>query len=281
MNPIPGIQRQYALDEIEGLGYFKSIKWIESIDSTNKQLVLSVRQQSIVLPALFVADRQSSGVGRGSHQWWSPSGCLMFSMAIPIGQSLITDDTGCSFVDSALLPLRVGCAVAECLEPFSSSKPMVKWPNDVYISGRKVCGILIEVIPQQQTLPAIAVIGIGINCQVDLQEAPAELRASATSLHEWVKKKTTAHASTENVLVQFIHQWLTMEQRQKENPGWLLNHWPERSLLDGQWVEVKHSAGLAQGRCLGISETGALRIQNERLEVIEVLAGTIQSFRPL
>ena len=281
MNPIHGIQRQYALDEIEGLDYFKSTEWVDSIDSTNKQLVQSVRQQSIMLPALLVADRQSSGVGRGNNEWWSPNGCLMFSMAIPIGVwELAGGGTG-SFVSSALLPLRVGCAVAECLEPFSSAKPMVKWPNDVYISGRKVCGVLIEVIPQQQSLPPIAVIGIGINCQVDFQGAPADVRASATSLHEWSKKKMTTYASTENVLVQFIHQWLAMELRQNEDPSWLLDHWPELSLLDEQWVEVKHPAGVAQGRCLGISETGALRIQNERLEVIEVLAGTIQAFRPL
>lgn len=283
MNPIPDIKRQYALDEIAGLGYFKSMEWVESIDSTNKQLVQSVRQQSIPLPALVVADRQSSGVGRGSHQWWSPTGCLMFSMAIPIGESELSDaeslDGSC--VSSALLPLRVGYAVAECLEPFSSAKPLVKWPNDVYISGRKVCGVLIEVIPKSLPLSSIAVIGIGINCQVDFQGAPAEIRANATSLHEWSRSKSTELASTENVLVQFIHQWLSLEQQQNVNPRWLLDHWGERSLLDGQWVTVKHSAGLAQGRCLGIGDSGALRVQNERLEVIEILAGTIQSFRPL
>ena len=207
----------------------------------------------------------------------------MFSMAIPIGESELSDTEtyGGSFVSSALLPLRVGCAIAECLEPFSSAKPMVKWPNDVYIAGRKVCGVLIEVIPGPSRLPAIAVIGIGINCQVDFQSAPVDVRASATSLHEWSSTRMTAYASTENVLVQFIHQWLALAERQQENPRWLLEHWPERSLLDGQWVEVKHPSGVAQGRCLGISDSGALRIQNEQLEVIEVLAGTIQSFRPL
>jgi len=283
MNPIPDIKRQYALDEIAGLGYFKSIDWVESIDSTNKQLVQSVRQQSTSLPALVVADRQSSGVGRGSHQWWSPTGCLMFSMAIPIGESELsgTDTSDSSCVSSALLPLRVGVAVAECLGPFSSVKPLVKWPNDVYISGRKVCGVLIEVIPKPSPAPSIAVIGIGINCQVDFQDAPDDIRANATSLHEWARSHSTELASTENVLVQFIHQWLALEQRQFVNPSWLLDHWGERSLLNGQWVTVKHSAGVAQGRCLGISDSGALRIQNERLEVIEILAGTIQSFRPL
>ena len=274
MNSLSRLYRRYALDEIEGLGYFKSVDWIESIDSTNKQLVQMVRQQSVELPALLVTDRQIAGVGRGSNQWWSPAGCLMFSMAIPIGHCD-------SSVSPALLPLRVGFAVAECLELFSSSKPMVKWPNDVYIDGRKIAGVLIEVIPKPSPAASVAVIGIGINCRVDFREAPADVQARATSLHEWANKGMSESASTENVLVQFLHQWLAFDQRQHENPQWILDHWAERSLLDGQWVVVNHPAGVAQGRCLGINKSGAMLIQNERLEVIEVLAGTVQSFRQM
>jgi BirA family transcriptional regulator, biotin operon repressor / biotin---[acetyl-CoA-carboxylase] ligase len=283
MNPIFTIKRRYALDEIEGLGFFKSIEWVESIDSTNKQLAQSVRERSKALPALLVADRQSSGVGRGTHQWWSPDGCLMFSMAIPIETLELATSNASSepFVTSALLPLRVGFTVAECLEHFSSSKPMVKWPNDVYLSGRKVCGVLIEVIPKQAPPLSVAIIGIGINCAVDFKAAPVVVQTNATSLHEWPRPGAVASASTEDVLVQFVHHWIAFDQRQEENPRWLLEHWPERSLLDGLWVEVKHPAGIAKGRCMGINETGAILIQNEQLEVVAVLAGTIQSYRSL
>ncbi len=280
LHSISDLKRRFAIEEIERLGYFQSIQWVDSVDSTNKQLVQMVRQQFIALPALLVADRQSFGIGRGNNQWWSPVGCLMFSMAIPIdqsGPSSLKD----RFVSSALLPLRVGCVVAECLEQFSSVKPLVKWPNDVYLAGRKVCGVLIEVIPKPLLANSVAVIGIGINCRVDFREAPGDVRASATSLSEWAKKGFFESTSTENILVQFVHQWLTIDQRQHDNPRWLLEHWPERSLLDGQWVEIKHPAGLAQGLCLGINQSGAILVRNEQLEVIEVLAGTVQAFRPL
>lgn len=194
-------------------------------------------------------------------------------MALPIGT---TEQADC--VSSELLPLRTGCAVAECLESFSDSKPLVKWPNDVYLAGKKVCGILIEVIPRSTDRGAVAIVGIGINCQVDFRDAPAELRANATSLHVNTKKELVSRVSTESVLVAFIHRWMEIQQRQLEDPKWLLKSWPKRSLLDGQWVEVKHSNGTARGRCLGINESGAILIQNEQLEVVEVLAGTIQSF---
>lgn len=276
MSDIRQRQRKFALDEIEGFDYFKSIEWANSLDSTNKRLILAVREDSIALPALLVADEQTSGVGRGSNQWWSPAGCLMFSMALPIGSS-----NSLASISSELLPLRVGCAVAECLEDFTSVKPLVKWPNDVYIAGRKVCGVLIEVIPRPVERTAVAIIGIGINCHVDFRDAPENIRTNATSLHAWAKREVIASINTESVLVSFVHRWLEIQQRQSTDPNWLLECWPDRSLLDGQWIEVKHSHGLAQGLCLGINEAGAMLIQNEQLEVIQVLAGTVQSYRPL
>ncbi len=277
-------KRQMALEELSGLGYFGSVRWVDSIDSTNKSLVHSIRQQSIPLPALLVSDLQSAGVGRGSNRWWSPSGCLMFSMAIVLSSEAESFDPNASALtrtQSTLLPLRVGCAIAECMEPHVSRKPMVKWPNDVYLAGRKVCGVLIEVVPDPTTSSTIAVIGVGINCQVDFSHASADLQANATSLHEWLRQGKSELSSPENVLVQFVHHWLTIEKRQMEDPTWLVDGWAERSLLDGHWVEVKHSGGVVQGLCVGISPSGALRIQNEQLAVTEVLAGTVLSFRPL
>lgn len=208
----------------------------------------------------------------------------MFSMAIVLSNEAEPFDPNAFAqirTQSALLPLRVGCAIAECMEPNVSRKPMVKWPNDVYLAGRKVCGVLIEVVPDPTTSSTIAVIGVGINCQVDFSQASLDLQSNATSHHEWSRQGKSELSSPENVLVQFVHHWLTIEKRQREDPTWLLDGWAERSLLDGQWVEVKHSGGVAQGLCVGISPSGALQIQNEQLTVTEVLAGTVLSFRPM
>lgn len=180
---------------------------------------------------------------------------------------------------SAMLPLRVGYVVAECLDAISGESPLVKWPNDVYIASKKTCGILIEVVTG--AVNPVAIIGVGINCHVDFVDCPPELKANATSLHEWVSADELERASPENVMVQFAHHWIEAERRQSSDPDWLHRNWTKRSMLDRMWVEVKHAAGIAQGLCLGIQSNGALRIQNERLEVIEVLAGTVQAFRPL
>ncbi len=284
-SPLSNIKRSFALDEIRGLEYFRSVKWVETIDSTNRELAKQVREQAIELPALLVSDSQSAGVGRGANQWWSPSGCLMFSMAVPISSPSQDGDADASQTrsgtPSALLPLRVGFAIAECAESLCAAKPLVKWPNDVYIAGKKVCGILIETIPQYSAGQSVAIIGIGLNCSVDFADAPLSLQQNATSLHRWSKSANAESTSVESVLVHFLHRWIANEQRQLESPDWLVSEWPNRSLLDNQWVEIKHASGVTRGRCLGIDKSGALLIQNEQLEQTAVLAGTVEAFRPL
>lgn len=282
-SPLANLKRQFAFDEIRGLEYFQSISWVDEIDSTNKALIQAVREQTLQFPALLIADRQSSGVGRSNRQWWSPTGCLMFSMAIPIESNhrQRTSSAPCIATQSPLLPLRVGSTIASSIESLVSPKPYVKWPNDVYLADRKVSGVLIDTIPQSDGGQPIAVIGVGINCQVDFSQASQELQASATSMHTWATKSPSESTSTESVLVHFLHQWIASEAKQGDSPNWLHEQWPSQSLLDGQWVEVKHASGTARGVCLGISPAGALRIQNEQLEVVEVLAGTVESFRPL
>jgi BirA family biotin operon repressor/biotin-[acetyl-CoA-carboxylase] ligase len=282
-SPLDSFKRRLALDEIHGLGYFQSVQWVPTVGSTNRSLVQSIRLQELQLPSLLVTDVQTAGMGRGSNAWWSPSGCLMFSMAVPVSHCSPSLDPNqeAGTTLSALLPLRVGFTIAECLGSLASKKPLIKWPNDVYIASKKVCGVLIEVVPGCASSNSVAVIGVGINCQVDVSSGPDDVQMNATSLHEWALPGRLESTSRENVLVQFVHQWLFDEKRQQQDPNWLVSCWPDRSMLDGQWVEVKHASGICRGRCLGILPTGALRIQNEKLEIIEVLAGTVQSYRPL
>ncbi len=84
MDSISSVRRASALAEIEAMDWFQSIRWQRESESTNKQLAQEVRAGLIALPALLVADQQSGGMGRGGNRWFSPAGCLMFSMALPL-----------------------------------------------------------------------------------------------------------------------------------------------------------------------------------------------------
>jgi BirA family biotin operon repressor/biotin-[acetyl-CoA-carboxylase] ligase len=272
LNGLPDQQRRSALDEIESWGYFRSVRWVDTIDSTNRYLSEQVRAGSIELPALLVATAQTSGVGRGSNKWYSPSGCLMFSLAIPLDDS-----------DSTLLPLQFGYAVANAIEPISQAKPLIKWPNDVFIGGKKVCGILIEAIPKNDASPyntrSVAVVGVGLNCQIDLSTAPEELQRSATSLHVEAKKSMVTQVTPEFVLIQVLQSWIDASSRSSSEPNWLMPVWQNVSLLNHKWVAVRTAGGLVEGYCLGISSRGALMVVTSNHQTVEVISGSIESYR--
>jgi BirA family biotin operon repressor/biotin-[acetyl-CoA-carboxylase] ligase len=110
---------------------------------------------------LVTAGIQTAGRGRLGRTWSAPAGSSLLL-------SLVTRDF------DALLPLRAGLAVADIAGPDAR----VKWPNDVWIEGRKVAGILVEARPAERW----AVLGIGVNVALDVIALPPELHASAGTL---------------------------------------------------------------------------------------------------
>src|SRR3954453_76983 len=118
---------------------------------------------------VVTAREQTAGRGRGGRVWRAPEGKALLYSAIlrPLDERHL------------LLPLSVPlavCAAAEALRP--ESECQVKWPNDVWLEGRKLSGILIEAKPQD----GWAVIGIGLNLTIAPEEFPADLRQPAVSL---------------------------------------------------------------------------------------------------
>src|SRR3954447_12579688 len=118
---------------------------------------------------VVTAREQTAGRGRVGRVWTAPEGKALLYSAIlrPLDQRHL------------LLPLSVPlavCAASEALRPGSECK--VKWPNDIWLEGRKLSGILIEARPQD----GWAVIGVGLNVSIAPDEFPADLRQPAVSL---------------------------------------------------------------------------------------------------
>ncbi len=116
---------------------------------------------------LVTSDGQTGGRGRQGRAWSSPAGALAYSVVLrkPAGVP-------------STLPLQAGVAVCEAVESLGVERAEVKWPNDVWVEGRKVAGILVEARPQD----GWAVIGIGLNVAVPPEGFPHELRETATSV---------------------------------------------------------------------------------------------------
>ncbi|RMF42830.1 MAG: biotin--[acetyl-CoA-carboxylase] ligase, partial [Planctomycetota bacterium] len=271
--------RQAAVSEILNGGWIQTCRWVEEIDSTNAAMGRAVQSPNPPsLPALLVADRQTSGRGRGDHRWYSPSGCLMCTLAVD-GDMLPGDPR-----QLTQMALVVGVAVAETAERFvPPSIVSLKWPNDLYVKDRKCGGILIESVSgTRQRLqhfnlvgnasrpPASStgarsnttwMIGIGINASVDWENAPRGLEDTATSL----SAHTPRPVEVADVLIELTARLARrLDAWSKSDSDWL-PQWQQRCLLSGRTITARSFAGESiSGKCEGIDNMGRLLIRTVR-----------------
>lgn len=255
------LQKLYATGLLAG-----EIDYHPSIGSTNTRALEIGQQGELALPLLVLAEEQTAGRGRGSNRWWMGEGGLAFSLMI---------DAHAMRIPTSLWPqlsLVSGLAVCEALERIASSGDFsLKWPNDVYASEKKVCGLLIEAVPGKlQRL----VIGIGINVNTDMSDAPEEVKQRATALRyeagAIVDKTETLVAVMESLVGR-------LEDLAREGFDELRKHWERRSLLTGRDIVVQVGESRVQGHCLGLAENGSLRVLTGNGPV-ELVAGSILEF---
>jgi BirA family biotin operon repressor/biotin-[acetyl-CoA-carboxylase] ligase len=206
------------------------------VDSTNdeiKRLGLHGSPDGTVL----IADRQTSGRGRRGAKWVCPPGeALAFSVLVRTPEP------------KALWPrlaLAAGLAVAEALESYGIEAG-IKWPNDVWVNGRKICGVLVEA--EQD----FAIIGIGLN--VNPLAFPEELATTATSL-----AIETGHVVDRAEVLAAVLQRL---ERSRHMIGadfsHLLQAIRERCVLTGKRIRLQAADGQREGFCEGIGDAGEL-----------------------
>jgi BirA family biotin operon repressor/biotin-[acetyl-CoA-carboxylase] ligase len=267
---IPELRRRLALECLGQLGFFRSIQWFDQVDSTNRHLDRQIQAAQVPLPSIAVADEQSAGVGRGANRWFSSQGCLMFSMAIE--HTML--DPAKNTQRFAMLPLQVGLAVAQSLEPLVRTQPKVKWPNDVFVEDRKISGILIE--SHRVGSMGYAIIGIGINCKVDFDQAPEEVRRHAVSLHQVLANRSQEAASCESVLLGFLKSWLELQEVCASQPDWIERNWPAWDWLADREIQVQQPTRTWHGRADGIGSDGSLRLIDSQAIRHTILSGTVR-----
>jgi BirA family biotin operon repressor/biotin-[acetyl-CoA-carboxylase] ligase len=194
-------------------------------DSTNaraRELALAGAPDGTIVTAA----EQTAGRGRQGRKWSAPPAKALLMSAIV--RDLTRRD--------ALLPLAVPVAVAEACERFAGTDCGIKWPNDIWIDGRKLSGILLEGRPQE----GWAVIGVGLNVGTLRDEFPEELRETATS----VAIESGADPGVEAVLDAVL---ASLELRLADPAEAILEAWRERDVLLGSRIQWKGGEGTANG----------------------------------
>ncbi|MBB3205217.1 BirA family biotin operon repressor/biotin-[acetyl-CoA-carboxylase] ligase [Rhodopirellula rubra] len=198
----------------------------------------------IGLPRLVIADVQTQGRGRLGRTWDAQSDGLAFSIVMK----------GCH----ELLSIAVGVAIAEAIEHVAAPvRCGLKWPNDVWMSGVKVAGTLIErfdssVADRDHSTP-VAVIGIGIN----VGSSPTLEDAEATSVQEATGKWVTRAALLEELVPALIEQVTRCES---DSSG-VLDAFRRRCVLTGEMIRCSIDGQSVEGRCEGINEHGEMRVR--------------------
>jgi BirA family biotin operon repressor/biotin-[acetyl-CoA-carboxylase] ligase len=196
---------------------------------------------------VVTAAEQTAGRGRQGRSWTAPAGkALLYSALVrPLGPS------------HALLPLAAAIAVCETAEALEDGiECAIKWPNDVWVDGRKLAGILIEARPQD----GWAVIGVGLNLAIGREEFPPELRETATSLGGGA-----GAAEARRALDDRLGAWIDAED------DTVLEQWAERDALRGREVSWKGGSGVAEG----VAETGDLLVLTAGGDRVALGAGEV------
>jgi BirA family biotin operon repressor/biotin-[acetyl-CoA-carboxylase] ligase len=231
------------------------------IGSTNDRGMELARDIGVELPALVVAEKQTAGRGRGANRWWSADGALTFSLVVDLADAVPRERW-------PLAALTAGLAVCDALAPLAGNeKVAVKWPNDVYAAGRKLCGILVET---PATPAGRLVIGIGVNVNNSFAAAPPDVRARGIALVDLANRPTDVDAVLAAVVGELIELLPTLAVA----PPPVVARWPAHCLLTGRIVEVETPAGPMIGLCEGIDESGALLLCDE-LGQRRCVAGTV------
>lgn len=219
----------------------KRVIFLEECGSTNdeaRQLALG----GLAHESLVLTERQTRGRGRRGQAWTCPPGeSIAASFVVRPPEVLAL---------WGRLSLAAGLAVAEALDQFGLSAE-VKWPNDVWVKERKICGILLE------SDPKFAIIGIGLN--VNTKDFPKGLAHPATS----IALEKGAPVSREHVLIALLER-LSFRTRQIGAPfPELLKAWNTRCVLRGRAVSLETNGETRTGMMRGVAPGGELLLETK------------------
>ena len=206
--------------------------------------------------AVVISEKQTKARGRSGKNWDSPLGGVWLSIIL---------NPNVNHSKIPLITLATGVAVENTLKRIGVKNAEIKWPNDILIHGKKVCGILTEAITSFNTIESV-IIGVGIDANISIENFPEELQENMTTLNDEIGEKVD-----ENLLIKlFLEEFEKIsEQFINEEYETILKEWRKNSYTIGKIVEVHEPFSKPyDGYVLGISRDGSL--------VVEKIDGTLE-----
>ncbi|MFC1860156.1 biotin--[acetyl-CoA-carboxylase] ligase [Chloroflexota bacterium] len=204
---------------------------------------------------VVVADEQTAGRGRIKRVWLSPKGSIALSIILHP-----------SVVSLPSLIMLASLAVVHSIEAITGLKPQVKWPNDILINNKKVCGILIESSVRGKAVD-YAVIGIGLNVNLKLTDFP-DIPSTATSLSNDMGSDVSRLRVIRQLLVEVERLYLALK-----DGGAIYEEWRDSLVTLGRGVRVKSGKTAYEGVAESVARDGSLLLRRSDGNLSKIVSG--------
>ena len=195
---------------------------------------------------VFITDFQSGGKGRLGRQWVSPPGS-----GIAMSVLLKPDD---NFTHIQCVTLCAGLAVCKAINSLCTLNSLIKWPNDIVIGNKKVCGILTEAVTDNGKIKSI-IVGIGINVTND--SFPDDISYKATSLLSETSVRYSRSELAKEIFIEFEKQYVNLLKGKLDE---IIKEYENLCVNIGREACIVSKDSEIKGKAVGISENGELLI---------------------
>lgn len=237
------------------------VTFLEETDSTNN-VVRRMAEQGAPEGTLAVAEIQTAGKGRRGRSWSSPKGSGIWH------SFLLRPEFAPEH--ASMLTLLAAMAVQKSVKDVTGLDCKIKWPNDIVVNGKKICGILTEMSTEEDSIRYV-VVGIGIN--VNTESFPPEISDTATSL-----KLSLGHelkrAPLIGAVLKSFEQYYSRFMEYGDMTG-LMDEYNEMLANRKRQVRVLDPHGSYEGMALGIDKEGCLLVKREDDSVSAVISGEV------
>jgi len=255
------LDKELILEGLQDTIFSRNFLLYKSIGSTNtaaKELAITGAPEGI----LVLAEEQTSGKGRMDRRWLSRGGeNLIFT--ILLRPTLKADNI-------FLLTMILAISTIDAVKEMAGLDILIKWPNDLYVDGKKLAGILTEFSIKDGTVEYV-IIGQGLNVGWMPQETEG-IPYPATS----ILAETGLTVSRNDLLISILKRFeKTYRQALAGNKEDLHTRWNKLSLVIGRDVEIISPDEIIRGKAIAIDHDGALILQNSTGDVIKILSGDV------
>lgn len=238
----------------------KNIFAFDTLESTNTYSK-TLNQTNAPHGTLVITEEQTGGRGRLNRRWIASAGeNLLFSV-------ILYPDFD---IQKAMLLSFVGAlAVTDAIESVTNLSSTCKWPNDILINGKKVCGILLESTVHHSEVGKL-ILGIGLN--VNQTDFPDDLRYKATSLRLESGKEIDRIVLLQKILEELENRYTELSHFP---PSQIINDWKMKALIFGKKITVLENEFSFAATAIDVNEDGSLMVQTEDGSKKNIVAGDV------